>query len=396
MVTSAQQQASSQAETVRAFRDFARTHLTGHDAEFDAQPEPPLDLYRPLHKAGLMNWWLPARYGGAGVSLEESIDIVSELAYADAGSAFTLFISILTTMMVELFGSSELRDEFLTALVRNGGYAAGLGSERGVGSELTNTGTIVSRQGDSAVINGDKFFSANADFADFLVVIAKSAEASSAFHTVVVPRGTPGIRIVQRWDTIGLRSSGVYQVSFENCTVPAGNILGGHGLKVLEIALNSSRVLMAATAVGVARRIRDLCLDYAKTKSLDGKTLLENAIFAGKAAQMEIQIEVMRNQCLAAAREHDEIMATPDPAATFVKRGGALRSVLAAKMFCGQAGWEIASVGSEMFGGLGYTTESVISKLLRDIRYVSIVEGGDDVLRQLIFRRFVLPAGRRI
>src|SRR5262249_55214779 len=161
---------------------------------------------------------------------EESVDIVSELAYADAGSAFTLFISILTTTMVELFGSPELKDEFLTALVRDCGYAAGQGSERGVGSELTNTKTTVSRQGDSAVINGDKFFSANADFADFFVVIAKSAENSSSFHTVVVPRGTPGIRVVQRWDTIGLRSSGVYEMSFENCIVPAGNILGGHGL----------------------------------------------------------------------------------------------------------------------------------------------------------------------
>jgi alkylation response protein AidB-like acyl-CoA dehydrogenase len=385
----------SAADAIQAFRDFARNNLTGRDKELDSAGAPPLELYQPLHKMGLLNWWLPARYGGAGLGLRESVDIVSELAYADAGSAFTLFISILSSTMVLLYGAPELKEEFLTAMARNGGYSAGLGSEREAGSELINITTSMARRGETVVLNGEKMFSTNSEFADFLVVVVKSTEDRPSFHAVLVPRDTPGVRIVKRWDMIGLRSAGTYQVSFANCVVPSRNVLDGPGLKVLEIGLNPSRVLIASIAVGVARRIRDMCMDYAARKPLAGRTLLENAVFASKMGQIETQIEVMRNQCLAAAHEFDDIMARENPAGEFL-RSGALRSALAAKMFCGQAGWQIATVGSEMFGGLGYTNEMAISKLFRDIRIVSIVEAGDDVVRELIFRRFVLPASRRI
>ncbi|HEU5155866.1 MAG TPA: acyl-CoA dehydrogenase family protein [Streptosporangiaceae bacterium] len=380
---------------VRAFREFARDHLAGRDEEFDSGAEPPLELYRSLHEQGLMNWWLPAKHGAAELGLTASVDIVSELAYFDAGSAFTLFISVLGTTMLELYGSPELKDEFLTPMVRDGGYSAALGSERVAGSELINITTTVTRRGDSVVLNGEKMFSTNSGFADFLVVLAKEAGQEVSYHAVLVPRHMPGLRIDKRWDMIGLRSAGTYQVSFSDCAVPHGNVLHGPGLKLIEIALNPSRILIAAIAVGVARRIRDLCLDYAIKKPLGGRTLIENAVFAAKIGQMEMQIEVMRNQCLAAAREFDGIMTGPDAAGEFLRRG-ALRSALSAKMFCGQAGWQIATVGSEMFGGLGYTRELTMSKLLRDVRAVSIVEAGDDVLRELIFRRFVLPSGRRI
>lgn len=395
MLSGEQPSAISSKDAIQAFRDFARNNLAGRDKELDSDGEPPLELYQPLHKMGLMNWWLPARYGGAGLGLRESVDIVSELAYADAGSAFTLMISILSSTMVLQYGAPELKEEFLSAMARNGGYSAGLGSERGAGSELINITTSVVKRGETVVLNGDKMFSTNSEFADFLVVVAKSTEERPAFHAVLVPRDTPGVRIVKRWDMIGLRSAGTYQVSFANCAVPSGNVLDGPGIKILEIGLNPSRVLIASIAVGVARRIRDMCLDYATRKPLAGRTLLENAVFAGKMGQIEMQIEVMRNQCMAAAQEFDEIAARPNPGAEFL-RCGSLRSALAAKMFCGQAGWQIATVGSEMFGGLGYTSEMAISKLFRDIRAVSIVEAGDDVLRELIFRRFVIPPSRRI
>ncbi|QKV96178.1 acyl-CoA/acyl-ACP dehydrogenase [Streptomyces sp. NA02950] len=389
---------SSPEEALRAFREFARTTLLGHDEEFDSGAEPPLELYRPLHKQGLLNWWLPTEYGGAGLGLADSVDIVSELAYADAGSAFTLLISVLSSSMVSLYGSPELKEEFLTAMTRDGGYSAALGSEREAGSELINLTTTLTRRGDHVVLNGEKMFSTNSGFADYLIVFAKSAgerEKGASYHAVLVPRGTPGARVVKRWDMIGLRSAGTYQVSFTDCAVPSGNVLNGPGLKIIEVGLNSSRILIGAIALGVARRIRDICLDYAITKPLGGHKLIENAVFASKIGQMEMQIEVMRNQCLAAAREYDDVMAMPDPPAEFLRRG-ALRSALTTKMFCGQTGWQIATVGSEMFGGLGYTTDLPISKYLRDIRAVTIVEAGDDVLRELVFRRFVLPPNRRI
>jgi alkylation response protein AidB-like acyl-CoA dehydrogenase len=382
-------------DRVARIRQFAREELVEEQAHLDSFAEAPLPLYDRFHGLGLANWWLPGKTGEPGIGLADSVDVVSELAYGDAGVAFTAFISILGTSMVSLYGSADLRARHLEPMVTQPAFCATLGSEQEAGSELAKITTTATVYGDSVTLTGEKFFSTNSGFADFLVVVARSADHPSGHLAVLVPRDTPGVRIVKRWEMIGLRSSGTYQVSFDNCRVPAGNVLNGPGLRLLEVGLNASRILIAATAVGIARRIRDLCMDYAKSKPLRGSTLVTNPVFAAKLGQMETTVDVMRNQCLAAAAEYDQIMARPDAAAEFTRRG-TLKSALTTKLFCGQAGWQIAGTGSEMFGGLGYTHELVIGKLVRDMRYVAIVEGGEDVLRDVIFTRYVIPVSKRI
>jgi alkylation response protein AidB-like acyl-CoA dehydrogenase len=381
-------------EILPRIRAFAREELIPRQSEFDALPEAPVPANGALQELGLSSWWLPASYGGLGLGLEESVDIVSELAYGDAGVAFTSFISILGTTGVLLYGSDETKERYLGSMVRDGAYAATLGSERAAGSELTKIATTAARAGERVVINGEKFFSTNAGFASFLVVVARSATNPSDHVAVVVPAGTPGVRVIKRWEMIGLRSSGTYQVSFERCQASAQDILEGPGLRILEVALNASRILIASTALGIARRVRDLCMEYAQRKRVGDAPLTANAVFAAKLGQMEMEIHAMRQVCLAAARDFDAIMDADDAPDQFLRRG-TLKSALTAKMFCGQTGWRIASVGSEMFGGLGYTRERAIDKLVRDIRHVSIIEGGDDVLRDLVYNRYVVPEGNR-
>jgi alkylation response protein AidB-like acyl-CoA dehydrogenase len=176
--------------------------------------------------------------------------------------------------------------------------------------------------------------------------------------------------------------------------VPAANALAGNGLRLLEVGLNASRILIAATGLGIARRARDLCLDYGRIKIVKNAPLANNAVFAGRLAQFEMQLEVMTNQCLTAAREYDAIAAGDNAAEEFL-RIGTMKSAIATKMFCGQTAFQLVSTASEMFGGQGYTHDSLIGKLLRDVRYVSIVEGGDDVLRDLMYSRFTVPVSKR-
>ncbi|MFD7549514.1 acyl-CoA dehydrogenase family protein [Streptomyces sp. NPDC059816] len=381
-------------EDLKAVRAFVKECLGGPHTQWDGLEDKPSDVYERFRETGLANWWLPEELGGRGLSLEDGVEIVNEIAYGDAGVAFTLFISVLGTSIVQLYGSEELKSRYLAPMGDRGAFCATLGSERSAGSELAKIETSVAVDGDELVVTGEKFFSTNTDFADFLVVVARSAEDPEAYHAVLVPRDTPGVEIVKRWDVIGLRSSYTYQVSLQGCRVPLANRLDGSGLRLLEIGLNASRILIAATAIGVARRIRDHCMTYAKSKPLREGTLVESPVFAQRLGQMEMQIDVMKSHCLRAARDYDAIMSAPDAAARF-HRQGTLKSALTAKMFCGQAGWEVASVGSEMFGGLGYTHELPIGKLVRDVRYVSLVEGGDDVLRDLLFSRYVVPVPRR-
>lgn len=381
-------------EELKAVRQFVRNELASTDTDLDALHEKPTELYERFRDTGLANWWLPEELGGRGLTLEDSVQIVNELAYGDAGVAFTLFISILGTTMVQLYGSDDLKQRYLAPMASAGTFCATLGSERNAGSELNRIETTVRRDGAELVLSGEKYFSTNTDFAEFVVVVARSADDPDDYAAVVVPRETPGIEIVKRWDVIGLRASHTYQVSLHDVRVPATNRLAGSGLRLLEVGLNASRILIATTALGIARRIRDDCMTYAKTKPFRDGTLLESPVFAQRLGQMEVQIDVMKSHLLRSAGEFDAVMASDTAAATFL-RSGTLKSALTAKMFCGQAGWEVASVGSEMFGGVGYTHDVQIGKLLRDIRYVSVVEGGDDVLRELVFGRYVVPVPRR-
>jgi alkylation response protein AidB-like acyl-CoA dehydrogenase len=381
-------------EILPRVREFAREELLPRQEQFDSFPDVPLPVYEAFQDLGLGNWWLPERYGGLGLGLEESVDVVSELAYGDAGVAFTLFISILGTVGVSLWGSEATRERYLAPMAEGGTFCATLASERAAGSELTRISTIAARSGDGVVINGEKSFSTNAGFADFLVVFARSASSPDEHMAVVVPRDTNGVRIAKRWEMIGLRSSGTYQVSFERCRASSQDVLNGPGLRLLEAMLNASRILIASTALGVSRRVRDLCMEYARRKRVGDKPLVGNAVFGAKLGQMEMDIDAMRHVCRGAAREFDAIMAGDDAAEQFLRRG-TLKSAITAKTFCGQTGWNVAGVGSEMFGGLGYTREMVIDKLVRDVRHVAIIEGGNDVLRDLVFNRYVLPEDQR-
>jgi alkylation response protein AidB-like acyl-CoA dehydrogenase len=375
-------------------RSFVRRELIGREQELDALAPAPLAVHQRFAETGLANWWLPAELGGRGLTLEDGVRIVAELAYGDAGTAFTLLIPILAGSVVDLYGGEDLRKATLGRMSLQRGYCATMGSEHAAGSELARITTSVRRLGDELILNGHKAFSTDADVAQFLVVIARTEQEPAEYLAVVLPREDPGIVVEKRWDVIGMRSSATYQLSLTDCRVPAGNALRGHGLRVLEVGLNASRILIAGTALGIARRARDLCMDYARTKHVKGSPLATNAVFAARLGQFEMLIDVMANQCLAAARDYDAVAARPDAAAEFL-RIGTLKSALTAKMFCGQTGWRIVSEASEMFGGIGYTHETLIGKLLRDVRYVSIVEGGDDVLRDLMFSRFVVPVSKR-
>src|SRR5207248_6110620 len=135
--------------------------------------------------------------------------------------------SILGTVGLLLYGSEEVRERYLAPMAESGHFCATLASERAAGSELTKIATIAAPAGDNVVINGEKFFSTNSGFATFLVVIARSGTNPGEHMAVVVPRDTPGVRIVKRWEMIGLRSSGTYQVSFERCRASAQDVLNG-------------------------------------------------------------------------------------------------------------------------------------------------------------------------
>ena len=371
-------------------RSYVETDVLGNERALDTFVDNPLTTYGGFVDLGVANWWIAKDFGGREISLEDSVDLVDELAYGDAGLAFAYFISILSSTIVELFGAPALKDAYLRRMAEDGTFGATVASERAAGSELLKTATTAVRAGDSYRVHGQKFFSTNAAFADFLALFVRTPDEDPDFRFFIVARTTPGIRIVRRWHTIGLRAAATYEVALEDCIVPAEAALAPNGLRVLEAAMNPSRTLIAACAIGIARRLRDLCLAYAKDKRFRDDYLSSSPVFAAKLGQIEMEIEAMRSVCHAAARAYDQIRRSAGAAEQLLGLG-MLKSVTVAKLFCGQAGWRIASMASELLGGLGYTEDVLVGKLVRDMRYVSIIEGGEDVMRDLLYFRHVLP-----
>lgn len=371
---------------------FVKDHVIGHEAHFDNPSDmPPLKTFSAMHERKLLHWWIPSSYGGRGISLTEGLEATIELAYGDQGLASNYPPTMLGSIPLVLWGTDEQKERFLRPMAEQGGFASMLGSEQNAGSELLRVETTAEKDGDDYVINGNKFFASNAEHAHFWVVLAKSSKDIPQFKAIIVPRGTPGAGVVKRWDTIGIRACVTYQTRFENCRVPANLVLPVHGLRALEASLNPSRVLLGAGAIGTARRARDLCLAYAKQKTLKNATLMDNPTFAGKLGQMEAEIEAMHLMAKAAAREFDDKTSTEEGRKALLKTG-TIKAALVTKLLCGQLGYRIASEASTMFGGLGYTDDSLIGKLVRDVRCVSIIEAGDDVLRETMFGRYVRKA----
>ena len=209
-------------------------------------------------------------------------------------------------------------------------------------------------------------------------------------NEVVAPRDTPGVEIVKRWELIGLRSSATNQVALEDRRVPARNALAGSGLRVLEVGLNATRTLIATMAVGMARQIRDLCIDYARSKPLRGATLEENPVIAAKLGQMEMQIEVMHDQCLSTARKFASVMSA------LMRQPSSCDSAQCARRWpprCSVGRPVGPSHPPNRRCSVGWDTprnRSSANSCTTSVSF-SIVEGGEDVIRELIFNRFLVP-----
>ena len=370
---------------------FIKQHVRGNELQMSLGNERTTQVYQGFREAGLANWWMPREFGGHHATLEESVEVVNEIAYGDGGLAAALFIPILSSTPLVYFGTEAQKQKYLKTLTASGAMSAMLASETEAGSELLRVNASAERAGAGYTLNASKFMSADAGQAQYIVCLARVKPADSPpFRLFIFPANASGVSVGRRWPLAGLDAAGVYQVNLSNVTVPEEDVLQVHGIRGLEVGLNASRVLICASAVGIARRIRDLCMDYAKNKSLQGGVLMDHPVFAAKMGQIEVHIDTMNALCRSAAREYDEIVRSPNCAQTFMQKG-MLKSVGVAKVMCGQLGWQVASVGSEMFGGLGYSNDFLMPKLMRDMRYVSIVEAGEDVLREFIFRNHVRP-----
>lgn len=361
-------------------RRFAEERLRPGVAERDARREFPADVVAEMGEMGLLGMMVPEEYGGAGFSPLSYVMAVEELAAVCPATAGTMSVTnSVCCWPIAHFGSEDLKRRVLPPLA-SGEVIGGFGlTEPGSGSDAGSLQTRAERDGEDWVLNGEKAWITNAGVAAVYVVMAKTdPEAGSrGISAFVVPADAPGLTIGEPEKKMGLHASRTAPLLFEDCRVPAENLLGelGQGFKIALATLDHSRLGIAAQSLGIHRRALELAVDYARDRVQFGVPIAKHQAIRFKIATMATELEAARTLTYRAALTEG------------VKHGGRLASE--AKLLASEAANRACYESLQIHGGNGYSDEYEISRLYRDVRVTTIYEGSSEMQRLVISRKLL-------
>ena len=368
-------------ELVRStVREFAEQRVAPVAAELDREHRFPYELVAELAELGLMGMPIPEEYGGAGTDTLAYAIAVEELTRIDSSVAITMAAhTSLGTMPILLYGSEEQKQQWLPDLASGRKLAAFGLTEPGAGSDAAASRTTAELRDGQWIVNGSKIFITNAgtDITACVTITARTGE--DEISNLIVPNGAPGYEISAPMDKLGWRASDTRELSFRDCAVPEGNLLGPRGkgfTQFLEI-LDGGRISVAAMGVGLAQGAYDLAYAYAKEREQFGKPIAKFQAIQFQLADMAVEIEAGRVLTYKAAWLKDQ-------GRPFAKEAAM------AKLNTGELSHRVANAALQIHGGYGFMEESAISRLYRDQKILEIGEGTNEVQRMVIARHLGL------
>jgi hypothetical protein len=321
---------------------------------------------------------VPERWGGAGLDYLSLAVALEEIAAGDG--AVSTIVSVQNSVVcgpLNAFGTDAQKERFLVPLARGEALGCFCLSEPQVGSDAGAIATRAQRDGDSFVLNGVKQFITTGKNADVAVVFAVTDKAAGkkGISAFLVPTPTPGYVVARVEEKLGQRASDTAQIVFENCRVPAANLLGseGQGYRIALANLEMGRIGIAAQAVGMARAAFDAALAYARERTSFGKALVAHQAINFKLADMATQIEAARQLTWHAAALRD----AGQPC---------LSEASMAKLFASEMAERVCSDAIQIHGGYGYVSDFPVERIYRDVRVCQIYEGTSEIQRLVIGR----------
>jgi short-chain 2-methylacyl-CoA dehydrogenase len=364
----------------RTVRDFAQERIAPVAEELDREHRFPYDIVEELAELGLMGIPVPEEYGGAGGDTLSYAIAIEELTRVDSSVAITVAAhTSLGTMPFLLYGTEEQKREWLPDLASGKRLAAFGLTEPGAGSDAGATRTRAELRDGSWVVNGSKIFITNAGTDITACVTLTALTGDGEVSNIVIPNGTPGYEISAPMRKLGWRASDTRELSFRDCAVPEGNLLGERGAgfrQFLEI-LDGGRISVAAMGLGLAQGAYDLALGYAREREQFGKPIGSFQAIQFALADMATEIEAARGLVYRAAWLKDE------------GRPFALGAAIA-KLYTGELSKRVADRALQIHGGYGFMDEYAISRLYRDQKVLEIGEGTNEVQRMVIARHLGL------
>jgi alkylation response protein AidB-like acyl-CoA dehydrogenase len=358
-------------------RDLVRDKVAPRAAEIDAKGEFPWDMKDLLARQDILAMPFPEEYGGLGASELSILMTIEELSKACATTALILCVQQLGALPILLAGMDEQKRRFIPQLASGEWLAAFALTEPGSGSDAGAMRTRAERHGDTWVLNGLKHFITNAGIAHINTVFAITEEngrrKTSCF---VVEADRSGFRLGNVENKMGIRGSQTGELVFEDCAIPAQNLLGkvGDGFKIALTTLDRTRPGIAAQALGIAQGALDFAVQYAKQRVQFGKPIAENQGIQFMLADMDVKVEAARRLVYHVG----ELMDAGVPHFT--------RESAIAKTYASDIAMEVTNDAIQVLGGYGYMKEFPVERMMRDAKICQIYEGTNQIQRLVIAR----------
>lgn len=358
-----------------AIRDFAENEIRPHVLEMDEKAQMNPTVVEKLFEMGLMGIETPEAHGGAGATFTMACLAVEELGRVDGSVSVLVDVqNTLVTNAILKWATDSQKEKYLPKLAREwvGAYAL---SESSSGSDAFALKLRAEKKGDAFILNGSKLWITNAKEATLFIVFA-NVDPSKGYKGItafMVEKSFPGFKVGKKEDKLGIRASSTCELLFENCEIPAANVLGevGKGYKIAIETLNEGRIGIGAQMVGIAQGAYEAALKYVQSREQFGKNIGQFQGVQFQLAEMRVDLEAARLMVYNAAR-------LKDAGADFIE------SAAMAKFYSSKAAERITSKAIDLFGGNGFTKEYPAEKFWRDAKIGQIYEGTSNMQLQTI------------
>ncbi|QQN75542.1 acyl-CoA dehydrogenase family protein [Croceicoccus sp. YJ47] len=367
---------------------FVRERLMPAENIVAETDEIPADIVAEMRELGLFGLCVPEEYGGLGLTMEEEVLVAFEIA--KTSPAFRSLIGTnngIGSQGLIVDGTEEQKNYYLPKLASGELIASFALTEPGSGSDAASLRTSAVRDGDFYVLNGTKRFITNAPEAGIYTVMARTnpdIKGAAGISAFIVEKGTPGLSLGKRDHKMGQKGAHTCDVMFDNCRVPAANIIGdkeGVGFKTAMKVLDKGRLHIAAICVGAAERMLEDALRYAMEREQFGKPIAEFQLIQAMLADSKAEIYAARSMILDAARRRDN-------------KEDISTEASCCKMFASEMCGRVADRAVQIHGGAGYVSDYAIERFYRDVRLFRIYEGTTQVQQLVIARNMIRDANR--
>ena len=374
-------------EEQREIRDLVRTlareRIAPRAAEIDESHEFPWDVVEVFRDHDVFGLSFDEEWGGTGTGTLLALVAIEEVSKVCATSGLILAVQELGSLGLKLAGSEEQKERYLPRLASGEWLCAYALTEAGSGSDSAAMRTTARRDGDEYVLNGSKRFITNAGVAGLYTVFAKTdPEAGhSGISAFLVESDAPGFEVLRLEPKMGISGSTTGELGFDDCRIPAENLLGeeGEGFKIAMRILDRSRPGVAAQALGIAQGATDYALEYAKSRETMGRPIGQHQLIQAKLADMETECEAARGLLYRFGRMADAGMDGPE-----LTKASAM-----AKLKCGDVAMWVTTEAVQILGGYGYIREYPVERFMRDAKITQIYEGTQEIQRLVIAREML-------